>query len=130
MRKVEASTIINKSPAVVLGAFTEYNHLKIWWNVERALIDLKKGGLYSLVWGTSGKGMNFVSTGIVGEYLHACQLRIDQLVYFNPERPIVGPMELLILTTPENGKTTLSIIQRGYQNGKDWAWYHNAVAQA
>ena len=130
MRKVEASISINRSPALVLSVFTEYHHLSIWWNVEKALIDLRKGGLYALVWGISGKGMNYVSTGIIGEYLQACQLRIDQLVYFNPERPILGPMELLIMTTPENGKTTLSIIQSGYQHGKDWDWYYDAVKQA
>jgi len=130
MRNVEASISINKSPTLVLSAFTEYKHLKIWWNVERALIDLKKGGLYALVWGISDKGMKYISTGIIGEYLSDCQLRIDQLVYFNPERPILGPMQLLIMTTPENGKTTLSIIQSGYQYGKDWDWYYEAVKEA
>lgn len=116
MRKVEASMIIHKSPELVLGAFTEYYQLKIWWNVDRALIDLRKGGVYSLVCGISDKGMNYVTTGIIGEYLPACQLRIDPLVYFNPERTIFGPMELLVMTTPENGKTTLTIIQAASSN--------------
>ena len=42
MRNVEASVIVSKPPALVLSVFTEYRHLHIWWNVERALIDLGK----------------------------------------------------------------------------------------
>lgn len=113
-----------------MSVFTEFKHLRNWWNVERALIDVRKGGVYTLVWGISSQGMNYVSTGIIGEYLHECQLRIDQWLYLNPQRPILGPMELLIMTTPENGKTVLTIVQRGYQQGEDWNWYYEAVKQA
>jgi uncharacterized protein YndB with AHSA1/START domain len=130
MRKVEASITIDKPPSLVMSVFTEFKHLRNWWNVERALIDLRKGGVYALVWGISSQGMNYVSTGIIGEYQHECQLRIDQWLYLNPQRPILGPMELLIMTTPENGKTVLTIVQRGYQQGEDWNWYYEAVKQA
>lgn len=130
MRSVEASVIINKPPSEVMSLFTEPGHLGKWWDVERSLIDLRKGGLYTLVWGISGNGMNYVSTGVIGEYISDCQLRIDQWVYLNPGRQILGPMELLILTTPENGKTALTIVQRGYQNGDDWDWYYHAVKDA
>jgi uncharacterized protein YndB with AHSA1/START domain len=130
MRKVEASITIDKPPSLVMSVFTEFMHLRNWWNVERALIDLRKGGVYTLVWGISSQGMNYVSTGIIGEYLQECQLRIDQWLYLNPQRPILGPMELLIMTTPENGKTVLTIVQSGYQQGEDWNWYYYAVKQA
>jgi uncharacterized protein YndB with AHSA1/START domain len=130
MRTVEASVIINKPPAVVLAAFTEQHHLYNWWKVSKSLIDLRKGGLYSLAWQTNSAALSFVYSGTVGEYLPGCQLRIDNLVYINPERSVLGPMQLLIMTTPEHGKTVLDIIQSGYQQGPDWDWYYEAVKAA
>ena len=127
MRNVQTTIIIDALPDKVLSAFTTPAHLHQWWGVERSLIELKKGGLYSLVWDISENGMRYVTTGIITEYLPGCQLRISNLVYFNPDRPVLGPLELLILTTPENEKTTLTIIQSGYQTGADWEWYYNAV---
>lgn len=130
MRTVEASVIINKPPAAVLAAFTEQQHLHNWWHVSKSLIELRKGGLYSLTWQANHDALSFVSSGTVGEYLPGCQLRIDNLVYINLERAILGPMQLLIMTTPEKGKTVLDIIQSGYQQGPDWDWYYEAVKAA
>jgi uncharacterized protein YndB with AHSA1/START domain len=130
MRTVKASIVIHKHPDIVLKAFTDPFHLKNWWGVERSLVELKKGGLYSLVWQIGDQGMGYVSTGIVGEYIPACQLKVETMVYFNPQRPIFGPMELLVLATPEHGSTTLTIVQSGYQNGPDWDWYYAAVKDA
>ena len=130
MRTVKASIVIHKHPDLVLKAFTDQFHLKNWWGVERSLVELKKGGLYSLVWQVGDQGMGFVSTGIVGEYIPACQLKVETMVYFNPQRPIFGPMELLVLATPEHGSTTLTVVQSGYQTGPDWDWYYNAVKDA
>jgi hypothetical protein len=36
-------------------------------------------------------------------------------------------MELMILTTPEDVGTTLTVVQSGYQHGADWDWYYNVV---
>lgn len=113
-----------------MSLFTEFKHLRNWWSVERALIDLRNGGVYTLVWGISAEGMNYVSTGIIGEYLDDRQLRIDQWLYLNPQRQILGPMELSIMTTPENEKTKLTIVQSGYRQGDDWDWYYEAVKKA
>jgi len=130
MKNVEASIAISKSPQLVLSAFTDSMHLKNWWLVERAHIDLKKGGLYALVWQISDTGMGYISTGTIGEYIPGCQLRIENLTYFNPAYPVLGPMQLHVLTTPENGKTTLHVIQSGYQSGEEWDRYHHAVKEA
>ena len=74
--------------------------------------------------------MGFVTTGIVAEYLPGCQLKIESMVYFNPQRPVLGPMELTVLATPERVGTTLTIIQSGYKDGTDWDWYYNVVKEA
>jgi len=129
-RLVEASVLIVKPPEFVLSAFTDDRHLKNWWAVERSFIQLKRGGLYSLVWNVSGDTMGFVTTGIVAEYIPGCQLKIENVVYFSPQRPILGPMEIMVLTTPERIGTTLTVVQSGYQNGADWDWYYNAVKEA
>lgn len=130
MRNVEVSIIIDRPPSLVMSLFTELRHLRNWWNVDRALIDLRNGGVYTLVWGISGEAMNYVSTGIIGEYMSDYQLRINQWLYLNPQRQILGPMELSIIATPENGKTSLTIVQSGYQQGGDWDWYYDAVTIA
>ena len=130
MRFVESSVFIDRPPEMVLSAFTNPEYLRDWWGVERSLIDLKKGGLYSLVWGITDGAMGFVTTGIVTDYLPCCQLKIENMVYFNPQRPIFGPMELMILTTPERVGTTLTVVQSGYQAGSDWDWYYNVVKEA
>ena len=130
MRNVEASIVVHKPPDVVLSAFTDSQHLQNWWMVERSHIDLRKGGLYSLVWQISEKGMGYISTGIIGEYIPGCQLRIEQLAYFNPTYPVLGPMELHVFTTPENGSTTLTVIQSGYKSGSGWDSYYQAVREA
>ena len=63
MRFVESSVVIAKSPELVLSAFTQVDHLQKWWGVERSLIELRPGGLYSLVWKITDDAMGFVTTG-------------------------------------------------------------------
>lgn len=130
MRSVKASIEINIPSRDVLDIFLRQEHLKAWWNVSCSLIELKKGGLYSLAW-KNNECLEYVSTGIIAEYLPGCQLKIEKLIYMNPQRKILGPMELLVLTTPEkNTATELTVIQSGYQYGDDWNWLYEAVQKA
>lgn len=131
MKRVEASIELSMAPQDVMNAFILHEHLKAWWGVYRSLIELKPGGVYSLVWQNKEQCIEYVSTGLVKEYLPACQLKIEKLVYINPQRSILGPMELLILTTPEDNYTTqLTVVQSGYQRGRDWDWLYEAVKLA
>lgn len=131
MKLVEASIDLDFTPQEVLDLFIKPEHLKAWWGVDRSLIDLRHGGLYSLVWQNKEKCIEYVSSGIIDEYLPACQLKIKNLVYINPQRPILGPMQLLVMTTPVgNHSTQLTVVQSGYQEGSDWDWLYKAVLQA
>jgi uncharacterized protein YndB with AHSA1/START domain len=130
MRSVESSVLIKLPPDKVLNAFTNPEELWQWWGVERSLIELKKGGLYALIWEISDQGMGYVTTGIIKEYIPGCQLSIEDMAYCNPGRPILGPLKLLILTTPEKNMTSLTVVQSGYQTGKDWDWYYESVKTA
>lgn len=82
-----------------------------------------------MVWQKSHNSLEYISTGIVAEYLPDCQLKIENMVYVNPQRPIFGPMTLMVLTTPEKVGTTLTVVQSGYQYGPDWDWYYNIVKE-
>lgn len=130
MRKVEVSAEILTTPTAVISAFTDTEMLHDWWNVERTLINKKSGGVYTLAWGISDKGFGFVSTGIIKEYKSDSLLVIDNFVYLNPEKSLLGPMTLTVKAQSKGNKTELYLCQDGYQYGGDWDWYYNAVSQA
>jgi hypothetical protein len=130
MKKVEASIEVEVSPRLALDAFILQEHLKGWWGVGRSCIELKRGGLYSLAWQISDAGIKYISTGIVKDYQPEKKFLIEKLVYFNPERPILGPLELSFSTQLIGTKTEISVCQSGYQEGEHWQWYYESVVQA
>ncbi len=131
MRKVEVSITIKTTPALVIGAFTDSDMLRGWWNVERSLIEKKVGGMYALAWNISEKGFGFVSTGTIGDFRPNERLVVDNFVYMNPERALLGPMRLIIEARQlDETKTQVYICQDGYQQGEHWDWYYEAVRQA
>jgi uncharacterized protein YndB with AHSA1/START domain len=130
MRKVEVRIRIKTTPVNVIKAFTDHKMLSDWWNVERSLINKKKGGLYIIAWNVSDTGFGYISTGIIEKYDPEKKLIITDLVYLNPDKPFLGPMKLTVEATEKNGMTDVYLCQDGYQNGKDWNWYYKAVKQA
>ena len=131
MRQVQASITLPMPPGEVLDVFTRQEHLKAWWNVSTSQIDLKRGGIFCLVWQTRNDCVDYVTTGIVKEYLPECQLVVENMTYINPQRGIFGPMELSVFVTPEDDNTTsLTVVQSGYKKGPDWDWYYEAVKRA
>lgn len=130
MKKVEDTITINTKSVNIISAFTDQQHLKAWWNVERSFIDTKPGGLYTLLCNISEKGIGYISTGILIEYDKNKILYIENFVYLNPAKPVFGPMELLIKAEEKYNQTELYLCQSGYQTGNDWDWYYEAVKQA
>lgn len=133
MRTVEASIEINEKPEKIISAFTELNHLIKWWSVQRCFIDLKEGGNNTLTWGISEKGFQYVNTGIIKKYIPGSILHITNLMYPNPEKPILGPVDLIIeVKQITNEKSLLNVKQRPYPEnaGDDWNWYYEAVKDA
>ncbi|HKI79483.1 MAG TPA: SRPBCC family protein [Ignavibacteriaceae bacterium] len=130
MKKVEVTTKIQTTPEQVLNSFTNPEMLKDWWDVERSLIDKRSGGLYTLSWNISEKGIGYVSSGIIRNYVKDKELIIDNLVYLNPEKPFLGPMSLTIKAIKKDNLTEVYLCQDGYQAGKDWNWYYEAVKKA
>ena len=127
MRKVEAGIQINVSPRKVFNAFIEYKMLSEWWGVQKMFVQEKDGGVYTLTWNNSHNGFGYVFSGIIAKYRPNELLQLEQVVYLNPERPILGPMSLLIKIDAGDDFSVLSVCQSGYREGKDWDWYYEAV---
>lgn len=130
MRRVENTITIHQPASKVFDAFTEPSQLKNWWGVERCLVEKKQGGLFSLAWDINSNGFHYISSGIITVYVPQKELMVDHLVYFNPEKQILGPTFLSIRLKEENNITTLQLIQGGYQYGGDWDWFFDSVMQA
>lgn len=130
MRKVEAILEINCSAEKIFNAFIQPDLLKRWWKVDRSLVEPKQGGVYSLAWNISKEGFQYISTGVITVFNPGKELMIDHFVYFNPERPILGPTFLSVKLEDNGLSTKLKLIQGGYQNGEEWDWFYNAVKDA
>src|SRR5258705_5487623 len=130
MRKVETAIEIHQPASKVFDAFIEPAQLKSWWAVDSCLIEKKQGGLYSLAWEASNKGFHYISTGIITVFIPGRELLIDNFVYFNPEKQILGPTFLSIRLQEDNNFTAVRLIQGGYQYGVDWAWFCDSVKEA
>lgn len=130
MQKVEVTTQIKTTPATVISAFTNVEMLKEWWGVERALIEIKEGGIYTLAWNISSSGFGYVSTGRINTHHPKKLLVIDNFVYLNPDKPFLGPMTLTVKVKKKGEMTELYLCQDGYQRGPDWSWYYEAVKEA
>ena len=130
MRSANAAIEIHQPASMVFDAFVEPSLLKNWWGVDNCLIEKKQGGLYSLTWETTSAGFHYISTGIITVFIPGKELLIDNLVYFNPEKKILGPTFLSVKLTEINNSTTVRIIQGGYQSGGDWDWFYDSVKDA
>jgi hypothetical protein len=132
MRKVEANIVISVSPREAILAFTDAELLKGWWGVERSLIELKKGGVYTLGWGISEQGMKYVSSGIIKDFDPSGLLHIEKYIYLNPARSFLGPLELKVRAV-EAGKGCKVFLSQGpypENGGTDWDWFYEVVADA
>lgn len=130
-RKVEVSLVIKGKAEKIIEAFTDFEMLKDWWNVEKCLINKMVGGIYTLVWGISDDGFQYVSTGIIEQFNPKNILKIKDFIYLSPKRSVLGPMTLEIRAKQQPDESTiLYLCQDGYQHGEHWDWYYKAVSKA
>jgi uncharacterized protein YndB with AHSA1/START domain len=130
IRKVEVFMEIFTEPERIIQAFTDPDMLRGWWEVERALIEKRIGGLYTLAWNITDRGFGFISSGIIKNYQPGSILEIGDFIYLNPGISILGPMSLIVRVKKKRDGAELYLCQDGYQNGPDWDWYYEAVKQA
>lgn len=129
-RNVDTSLIIKSTSEDLIDAFVNPRTLKQWWLVEKSLIEPKVGGAYTLIWNINANGVGYVMSGSILAFNPKSQLIITNLVYINPQRPVLGPMTLTVEASTEEGLTKLYICQDGYGKGEDWDWYYDAVKKA
>lgn len=129
-RTVQHSLSIQCKSHRLIQAFVDPVLLKLWWNVDRALVVAETGGVYALCWNNGEQGIAYVSTGIIEQYDPSSKLVIDKFCYFHPQRSILGPMTLRVNAIQQHGYSDFTLSQEGYQNGGDWDWYYDAVQQA
>ncbi len=130
MRKVEATIHVRATPEAAVRAFVELDAMKAWWHVERGLVEPPRaGGVWALAWERSEHGFKYVITGRIAS-LDPRRLVISEMLYFNPERPIFGPMTLTVEATPSTDGCDLTVCQDGYGDGEDWDWYYKVVSWA
>lgn len=115
---------------MVLEAFYAPQHLAGWWGVEKSLITLHIGGVYTLAWEYSGKGVRYISSGVISDFIEGELLTVEKMVYVSPEKSILGPMSMQVSVKPTATGSKLKIIQDGYQDGDDWELYYDAVVTA
>jgi uncharacterized protein YndB with AHSA1/START domain len=104
MEKIEVTISVKTNPQDVISAFIDPQKLSKWWQVEKTLIVPKTGGVYTLAWGVSEKGIRYVSTGIIKTYLPDHELMVENFVYLNPDKPFLGPMSLTVRATEKDAK--------------------------
>jgi Activator of Hsp90 ATPase homolog 1-like protein len=126
---ITSSVWLPLSPLATLQQFLAVEAMQRWWGVARGLVEPRIGGVWALGWDVSPQGYRYVTTGIIAAYRPEKELRIDQLVYFNPDRSVLGPMRLKFEVVPEQQGCRLKVSQDGYLTGGDWDWYYDAVSQ-
>lgn len=130
MKAVETTVHVAASPEAALQAFLQLEAMQKWWGVERGLVEPREGGVWALAWERSEHGFKYVITGRISSLQPGRQVVITEMLYFNPERPVLGPMSLTITATPAHGSCDLTIRQDGYRDGPDWDWYYKVVSWA
>ena len=131
MKKRIISEIRIKSKAkVILEALLELEHLKQWWGVDSCFIQPKDNGLYCLTWLKSVDGIKFISTGRIALYNPRSHLYLEDMLYINSEKPILGPFTIRFDVEEKDHYSILTVIQNGFikNGGELWDWYYRAVS--
>lgn len=130
MREVQAEIVIAATPESTLEAFVSVPAMCQWWGAARGIVEKSPGGVWALVWAVSEAGSRYAMTGMVKAFRPGQLLYLEKVLYFSPERPILGPMEITVRVERGEGGTRLLARQTGYGDGPDWDWYYEAVLEA
>lgn len=127
--RVNTQAHIRAPAEKVWAALLEPERIQQWWGTSRGLVEPRKGGLWALAWGDAGQGYRYVLSGIIRVIKPGLRLRIEPVVYFNPERAPLGPMRVSFSLREKDGVTRLTVRQEANGEGPDWDWYLGVVKQ-
>jgi len=128
LKFVNSEIRIRSSAKTILSCLLYLKHLKQWWGVDSCFIEPKDGGLYALTWLRTFEGIKFISTGRIKFYNPRTHLHLEDMIYINSEKPILGPFTINFDVDESSTYSILSIKQRGFQKGGVWDWYFQAVS--
>ena len=126
-RSVHSEIRINCSAQKIIEALIEEAHLKNWWAIDSAFIQPKDGGLYTLTWLRSMDGIKFIQTGKIKLLNKRSHLHLEDVLYINSEKPIIGPFTINFDIESKSNYSILKVVQNGFGKEKKWDWYYNAV---
>lgn len=118
MKTAECSIEVKTNAGKIIQAFTDEKMLKNWWGVEKTFIELKPGGVYCIAWFVSVDGIKYISTGIIREYDTKSKLHVGDYMYLSPERPFLGPLNLMVGATETRNGGLLQLQQGPYPEGR------------
>jgi uncharacterized protein YndB with AHSA1/START domain len=109
---------------------TDVEMMRQWWGVHRGLVDGREGGVWALTWDVPAEGFgHVVLSGTIKSLRHGEQLHIENLLFFNKERMVLGPMTLDFDVSVSAGRSVVKVRQGGYGAGGDWDWYYQLVME-
>lgn len=113
----------------IIDAFINIPKMKEWWGVDEGYIEPRDGGLYTLTWMRTKEGFKFISTGRINLYNYRSHLYLEDILYLNYERSILGPFTIKYDVEEKSNYSILSVKQNGFGKGKEWDWYYNATTE-
>ncbi len=128
-RSVTTQVRIRSSAKEIIDALVDLGKLQEWWGVDRGKIQKKDGGLYTLTWMHSKEGIKFITTGRINIYNFRSHLYLEDLLYLNYERPILGPFSIKYDVETFDKYALLTVTQNGFEKGGDWDWFYNATIE-
>lgn len=129
-RRIARSILVKADAERALRAFLDPEQMKQWWGAAQARVEERKGGIWALAWrGEDEKGYGTVVSGVLKSFHPGKRILLEPLVYFNPERAVLGPMRLSISVRKQEGRTRVTVRQQGYGEGPDWDWYYEVTEQ-
>ena len=82
----------------IIDALIDLSKLKQWWGVDGGIIESKDGGIYCTTWLKSNHGVKFVSTGRIKLLDRNAYLHLEDMIYINSEKGILGPYNIQYLS--------------------------------
>ena len=126
-RSVTTQVRIRRNAEDIIDALIDIDKLKIWFGVHSGFIQKKDGGLYTITWMHSDEGIKFISTGRINLYNYRSHLYLEDMLYLNYEKPILGPFSIKYDVEQFDKYSILTVVQNGYEKGELWDWYYNAT---
>jgi hypothetical protein len=126
-KNVTSEIRINRPAQEIIKALIEQEHLKKWWGVDSAFVQKKDGGLYTLTWMRTMEGIKFVQTGKINVLNLRSHLYLEDVLYINYEKPIMGPYSIKFDVIEKPHYSVLKVVQNGFEKHELGEWYYKSV---